>query len=101
MHYVYILQSEKVEKYYVGQTPDLELRLKFHNELSESSFTPRYRPWKLLLAIPVNNGSEAVFVEGYIKGRKSKHYIRRLMEDPQAVAKLLRRFRIVPPCPPE
>ncbi len=101
MHYVYILQSEKVEQYYVGQTPDLELRLKFHNELSEASFTSRYRPWKLLLAIPVNNGSEAVFVERYIKGRKSKHYIRRLTEDPQAVAKLLRRFNIMPPCPPK
>jgi putative endonuclease len=97
MHYVYILQSEKTEQYYVGQTPDLELRLKFHNELSESSFTSRHRPWKLLLSIPVNNGSEAVLVERYIKGRKSKSYIQQLIEQERAVEKLLRRFNISPP----
>ena len=35
MYYVYILYSLTSDKYYVGQTDNLELRLKFHNELSD------------------------------------------------------------------
>jgi putative endonuclease len=44
MFSVYILFSEEHDKYYVGQTDDLERRLLEHNELSENSFTSRYRP---------------------------------------------------------
>jgi len=31
MHFVYILQSEKTGKYYVGQTEDVQARLARHN----------------------------------------------------------------------
>ncbi|MCB9296522.1 MAG: hypothetical protein H6559_25920 [Lewinellaceae bacterium] len=33
-----MLYSPSADKYYVGQTPELETRLLFHNELSENSF---------------------------------------------------------------
>jgi putative endonuclease len=97
MHYVYILQSKRNGQYYVGQTPDLELRLLFHNQISEDSFTSKGRPWKLMRAIAVNSRSEAVLIERYIKGRKSKSYISQLIEQDRAVEKLLRRFDISPP----
>ncbi len=74
MHFVYILHSRAADKFYVGQTHGLETRLLFHNELSENSFTSRYRPWKLAKAIAVNNRSEAMILEKYIKGRKSRAY---------------------------
>ena len=32
MHYVYILYSRSADKYYVGQTPDIETRLLFPNQ---------------------------------------------------------------------
>ncbi|MCB0550756.1 MAG: GIY-YIG nuclease family protein [Phaeodactylibacter sp.] len=47
MHYVYILYSPSADKFYVGQTPDIQTRLLFHNHLSENSFTSRFRPWQL------------------------------------------------------
>jgi predicted GIY-YIG superfamily endonuclease len=47
MFYVYILYSASADKFYVGQTHDVELRLSFHNELSDHSFTSRFRPWQL------------------------------------------------------
>jgi len=31
-HYVYILQSLKDNKYYIGSTSDVEARLSFHND---------------------------------------------------------------------
>jgi len=41
---VYVLQSKKTEKFYVGQTQDLEKRLKQHNE-EESLSTKSGIPW--------------------------------------------------------
>ncbi|MCB9296518.1 MAG: GIY-YIG nuclease family protein [Lewinellaceae bacterium] len=97
MHYAYILYSPSADKYYVGQTPELETRLLFHNELSENSFTSRYRPWVLERAIAVNTRSEAMALERYIKGRKSKRYIRKLIDEEAAVKSLLDKFNISPP----
>jgi|GEM_PF-5101951 len=91
-HYVYILYSESAGKYYVGQTPDLETRLLFHNELSKNSYTSRYRPWTLKQAIEVPNLSIARKMENYIKKRKSRNYLIRLIEDAEAVEKLRKRF---------
>ena len=92
MHYVYILYSPTHDKYYVGQTPDLETRLLFHNKLSETSFTSKYRPWVLKRAIEVENSSIATKMERYIKGRKSRAYLEKLIIDENAVAKLIKKF---------
>ncbi|MCB9303052.1 MAG: GIY-YIG nuclease family protein [Lewinellaceae bacterium] len=97
MHFVYILYSEGADIFYVGQTPDLHTRLLFHNKLSLNSFTSKHRPWTLLRSITVNNRSEAIILERYIKGRKSKDYIQRLAHDDSAVLKLLLKFHIQPP----
>ena len=67
MFSVYILFSEEHDKYYVGQTDDLERRLLQHNELSENSFTSRYRPWVLALAIAVPDRTVAIKMERFIK----------------------------------
>ncbi|WP_220020883.1 GIY-YIG nuclease family protein [Arenibacter sp. ARW7G5Y1] len=44
--FVYILYSEKRSKYYVGQTADIERRLKRHNQ-GVVPFTKSGTPWKL------------------------------------------------------
>ncbi len=97
MHYLYILYSPSADKFYVGQTPDLDTRLLFHNELSENSFTSRYRPWVLKRTINVNTRREAIILEKYIKGRKSKPYVKKLIDEDVAVDKLLKKFNIDPP----
>ena len=91
-YYVYILYSESADKYYIGQTPDLETRLLFHNQLSANSFTSRYRPWALKLTIEVPDASAAHRIERYIKKRKSKKYLQRLIDNPEAVEKLKKRY---------
>ena len=92
MHHVYILYSPSHDKYYIGQTPDIETRLLFHNELSTTSYTSKYRPWELKRAIEVENSSIAIKMERYIKGRKSRAYLEKLITDEKAVAKLRKRF---------
>ena len=95
MHFVYILYSEKYDKYYIGQTKDLEIRLLFHNELSEKSFTSKYRPWKVIWSITLENGSQATIVEKYIKGRKSRSFNEALISDDKRVKSMLLKLEII------
>ena len=92
MYHVYILYSPAHDKYYVGQTQDLDLRLKFHNELSETSYTSKYRPWELKRSIPFGSRSKAVSAERYIKKRKSKIYIKSLISNEREVEQLVERI---------
>ena len=46
MHYVYLLQSLKNDKLYVGCTSDLRKRVKEHNQ-GKSYHTKKYMPWRL------------------------------------------------------
>jgi putative endonuclease len=52
MYYVYILQSTITNKFYKGQTDNLERRLKEHNNKEEKSTAP-YAPWILLWSTSV------------------------------------------------
>ena len=72
--FVYILYSEKRSRYYVGQTADIDKRLKRHN-LGVVPSTKSGAPWKLVLQIEVLSRSEAVVLERRIKKRGAKRYI--------------------------
>ena len=75
MVYVYILFSEQFDKYYVGQSIDVDNRIYQHNFDDSNSFTSKYRPWKLARSIPLPNRSSALKIERLIKKRKSKSFI--------------------------
>ena len=76
--YVYILQSESADRYYVGQTKDLQKRLAYHN--SNYSLSLRNRgPWRLVHSEEYNTRSEAVRRELYIKRQKDRKFIEALM----------------------
>ena len=72
--YVYILFSDKSSKYYVGQTADIEKRLKRHNQGKVKS-TKHGVPWRLILQFEVDTRSEAMILEKTIKKRGAKRYI--------------------------
>ena len=93
MFSVYILFSEEHDKYYVGQTDDLERRLLQHNELSENSFTSRYRPWALALAIEVPDRTIAIKMERFIKKQKSKKYLSEVIASKTRQEMLMQRFK--------
>ena len=72
--YVYILYSETIRRYYVGQTADIERRLVRHNEGYVKS-TKRGSPWTLIHSIKVYSRSEALLLERKIKKRGAKRYL--------------------------
>ncbi len=74
MNYVYILQSEKNGRFYVGSTTDLNKRMSEHQEGSVLS-TKAYKPWKLVFRKEFENYSDAKKAELKIKRYKRRDYI--------------------------
>jgi len=68
-HYVYILQSLKDNKYYIGETHDVEARLAFHNAGKQRSTKSRI-PFKLILIEEFENRFLALEREKQIKSWK-------------------------------
>lgn len=46
-YYVYLLKSINYNRYYIGQTDNIQNRLKLHNQGRVKSTAP-YKPWKLV-----------------------------------------------------
>lgn len=78
MWFTYIIYSSKIDKYYIGYTQDLELRLTRHNE-GWGKFSSRGIPWKLVYYESFNTKSEAIKRENEIKKKKSRKYIEKLI----------------------
>jgi len=82
MFYVYILYSTSAGIYYIGHTDDPERRLFEHNNNPNKTFTSKYRPWNMVFKHPISERrSEALKIERYLKNRKSKELLNRLIEN--------------------
>ena len=77
-HFVYILQSLKDGKYYIGETTDVEQRLIFHNAGHQRSTKHRI-PFKLILVEQLINRSEALKREKQIKSWKNGNAFKMLI----------------------
>ena len=71
MFFVYILEAEESKKYYVGQTENLEERVKKHNEGRNLS-TKAYIPWQLKWWKEFKTRSEAIKTERRLKRIKKR-----------------------------
>ncbi len=78
MFYTYVIYSELADKYYIGHTHDLGLRLIRHNEGWTHS-TKFGIPWKLVYSETYQTKSEAMKREYEIKRMKSSKYIEDLI----------------------
>ena len=71
---VYILWSNKIQRYYVGSTNDIEDRIERHNR-REGNYTKRGSPWELIWKQSCFDRKEAVQLELKIKKRGIKRYL--------------------------
>ena len=78
MYYTYILYSLSIDKYYIGYTQNLELRLERHNS-GWGKFSSRGIPWKLVHKEEFNSKSDSIKREKEIKQKKSRKYIEGLI----------------------
>ena len=74
-HYVYILQSEKNNNFYVGYTKNIQRRIKEHN--SGKVFSTKNRiPLKLVYWEGCLSQDDAMKREKYLKSSWGKRYIK-------------------------
>ena len=92
---VYILFSEKLNKFYIGQTENMQQRIEKHNtpDPDRNDFTQKGIPWSLFLKIEGDNRLHIQKMERYIKKMKSKKYILKLQKHPDAVEELKEKCR--------
>jgi putative endonuclease len=75
MYSVYIIESEREKRYYIGQTEDLKKRIKRHNEGRNLS-TKAYIPWSLKWWKEYETRSEAIKIETELKKIKKREGIK-------------------------
>jgi len=80
MYWVYIIKSKKNNSLYIGSTPDLEKRIKEHND-GKSLFTKKYKPWIL------------VYTEGYFLKEDALYREKSLKYFGKVYAQLKRKIR--------
>jgi len=81
-YFVYILYSEKIDKYYIGYTSDLTQRLDFHNSIEKNKiWSKRGIPWNLVFSHQANSKSDALKLEKFIKRQKSRSFVQRIIAD--------------------
>ena len=78
MWFTYILYSSKIDKYYVGYTSNLQLRLERHNS-GWGKYSSRGTPWELVYFEKFISKHDAIKRENQIKKKKSRKYIEALI----------------------
>ncbi len=93
--FVYILHSEKMQKFYIGTTDNVENRLIEHNQgKHKNSFTKRGIPWILYLEIICSSSKQAYNLEKFIKQMKSSVFIKRLKQDHNLLQMLIEKYSV-------
>jgi len=79
MYFVYVIYSEKLDKYYIGFTADIQDRLAKHNRKS-NGFSNRGRPWVLVYYESFNSKREAMDRETQLKNWKNRERLEKLIK---------------------
>ncbi|QAA81752.1 GIY-YIG nuclease family protein [Aequorivita sp. H23M31] len=78
MYYLYILYSEHLDRYYIGSTEDISVRLKEHL-WNHKGFTAKAKDWEIRYSENFRTRSEALAREQQIKKWKSRKLIEKLI----------------------
>jgi putative endonuclease len=89
---VYILNSKKLDRFYIGFTSNLEKRLEFHHNAESQKFTYKAKDWEVYLKIECKSKGQALAIEKHIKKMKSKVYIQNLKKYSEMKIQLLERY---------
>ena len=94
MYYVYILQSASLNKYYVGHTENVDLRLDQHNtKFFKNSWTAHSDDWIIFHTILCESKTQALKIERHIKNMKSRKYYFNLVQYSDIELKLKEKYK--------
>ncbi|HMT11797.1 MAG TPA: GIY-YIG nuclease family protein [Ignavibacteria bacterium] len=77
---MYCLYSESRDRLYVGQTDNLERRIRQHNSGKVASTKP-YRPYRLIYFEEVKNRRNAMMREKELKTTKGRTFLRKILTE--------------------
>jgi len=80
MPYVYILESLRDGRYYIGSTIDLKDRLR-HHQSGFTHSTKRFGEIKLIFKQEFSSLKQARYLEKRLKKLKRKDYLNKIIED--------------------
>ncbi|MCZ6867696.1 MAG: GIY-YIG nuclease family protein [Chloroflexi bacterium] len=90
MFAVYILQSQRIGRYYIGRTKDVAQRLQQHN-LGMTKSTRNFRPWRLVHCENFDTRAEASKREALLKSWKNPKYLEQALGlSPQSTLRVSR-----------
>ena len=76
--FTYILESQKIGKFYVGFTENIDARIRKHNS-GGSRWTKRGIPWKIVYTKKFENKRDAIKYEKFLKNLKNKDFIKNII----------------------
>ena len=79
MYHVYILYSNKLDKYYIGHTSDIVARLRRHNS-NHKGWTGKANDWEVVYSEDYQTKNEAYSRERQLKAWKSRKRIEALIK---------------------
>lgn len=89
----YIVYSKSLNKFYIGESENLNQRLELHNSgFFKGSYTSKVSDWELFYYIKCSSRKQARAIENHVKKMKSKKYIRDLSKYPEIKEKLLKKY---------
>ncbi|MDO9028339.1 MAG: GIY-YIG nuclease family protein [Candidatus Roizmanbacteria bacterium] len=79
MYFIYAIYNKKHSKIYIGQTDNLELRLKLHNSKTfQNSYTSRFDgEWSLIYDEKTHSRKEAIIREKQLKSYQGRLFIKK------------------------
>jgi len=92
-HFVYIIYSQSINQFYIGESINPIERLKQHKSgFYKNSSTKTADDWELFLSIECTSKKQAIKFERFIKNMKNRKFYLKLKENPKIVEELLLRF---------
>ncbi len=78
MYYVYAIYNPKHNKFYIGQTKDLDLRVMLHNDkIFTKSYTAQFDgEWVLIYREEVKDRKSALIREKQLKSYRGREFIK-------------------------
>ena len=78
MRFVYTIYNKKADKIYIGETGDIEKRLREHNEKRGNHFTAKFAgKWELVYKEEFENKQESLKREKQLKSFKGREFVRK------------------------
>ena len=95
MYTTYILYSSKIDKFYTGQTMDLDHRLEEHNR-GKTSFSATGMPWQIVFSKVFKSRTDAMKLEKFIKKRGAARFL--IDNNIKVGYRITQGVRVVPLC---